>query len=735
MLQRKKSGMSCEREVDCHIVADTVCDAIVMIDENNTIIYANHSTEKIFGYRAEELHGRQIDMLLRHVPFEACKNDGSRDRQEMPAIHKDGRDMVVEISLGEMRQANQCLFTAILRDVTERKKSEILCRRQNHILEMIARGKPLPEVLEELVSTIEGQCPGMVGSVLLLDDDGMHVRHGAAPRLSPDYNRAVDGAAIGPRAGSCGTAMYTRKPVIVTDIMQDPLWADYRDLAQKSGLHACWSTPIFSSRGEVQGSFAMYYGEPRSPTPEELHLANMASHIAGIAIERKRTVDYISHMAHHDALTGLPNRVMLQARLHQALASARRRDSTVALLFIDLDNFKTINDSLGHHIGDYLLKSVAGRLQHCLREGDEVARLGGDEFVIVLTTPPNTSEAALVANKVLKVLETPFATEGHEFHIGGSIGISLYPTDGDTVEQLMQAADTAMYHAKEKGRGNYQFYTQGLNDAIQRRLVTERQLRQALARGELALHYQPQIDMQNGRIQGVEALLRWHHPERGPVLPEEFISIAEDTGLILAIGEWTLREACRQLKSWHVAGYPDLKISVNLSTRQTFQHGLLETVAQILKDTGLPANALNLEITESILMQPSEDNLAMLRQFGEMGIQLSVDDFGTGYSNLAYLQQFPIHALKIDRSFVRGIGHDRNNMVITDTIIAMARALNLDVVAEGVETEEQAAFLREHGCRSAQGFYFSRPLATDALVNLMCGNVQATSMKTVRLQP
>jgi EAL domain-containing protein (putative c-di-GMP-specific phosphodiesterase class I) len=299
----------------------------------------------------------------------------------------------------------------------------------------------------------------------------------------------------------------------------------------------------------------------------------------------------------------------------------------------------------------------------------------------------------------------------------------------------MQAADTAMYHAKEKGRGNYQFYTQSLNDAIQRRLVTERQLRQALARGELALHYQPQIDMHDGRIQGVEALLRWHHPERGPVLPEEFISIAEDTGLILAIGEWTLREACRQLKSWHVAGYSDLKVSVNLSTRQTFQHGLLETVAHILEDTGLPANALNLEITESILMQPSEDNLAMLRQFGEMGIQLSVDDFGTGYSNLAYLQEFPIHALKIDRSFVRGIGHDRNNMVITDTIIAMARALNLDVVAEGVETEEQASFLREHGCRSAQGFYFSRPLAADALANLMCRNVQAVSMKTVRLQP
>ena len=380
----------------------------------------------------------------------------------------------------------------------------------------------------------------------------------------------------------------------------------------------------------------------------------------------------------------------------------------VALLFIDLDNFKRINDSLGHHVGDLLLQAAAQRLWGCVRQDDILARLGGDEFVLVLWSLSHAGEAALVADKVLKVLDLPFLTEGHELHVSGSVGISMYPADGLDVETLMRAADTAMYHAKENGRGNYQFFTEALNVAIQHRLTVENQLRQALARGEFTLHYQPQVRMDSGRIISAEALLRWNRAGHDMIAPTEFIAIAEETALILPIGEWVLREACTQLRRWRDDGHPDLTIAVNLSPRQMSQPGLPDMVQQILHATGLPAETLDLEITESVLMQPSGENMAMLKQLSDMGVQLSVDDFGTGYSSLSYLKRFPVDVLKIDQSFVRGIGRDANDMAIADAIIGMAQGLDLEVIAEGVETAEQAAYLQAHGCQSAQGYYVQR---------------------------
>lgn len=711
-----------ESEERYRIVAETARDAIVTLDENGTITYANPAVEKIFGYLPAQVVGRHLAMLMPQQLLPGCPpvatppDQGENTRHpwqdgEVSAVHKNGHKLVLDLTVGEFQREGRHSYTGIMRDITSRKKAEILCTTQNQVLEMIATGGPLPEILEDLVFMIESQCEGMYGSILLLDEDGIHMTHIAAPRLPSAYTAALDGTSIGPKAGSCGTAMYFNKPVIVTDITQDPLWADYRELARPFGLRACWSLPITSCQGKVLGAFAMYYTDVRSPEREHMRLAALACHIAGIAIERQRSEDYINHLAHHDALTGLPNRVLLQTSLSQAIAQARRHKSTVAVLFIDLDNFKTINDSLGHHIGDLLLKAVAERLQGCLREQDQVARLGGDEFMIILPAPQHESDAALVAAKVLASLEHAFFAEGHELHAAGSIGISLYPGDGETVEALMQAADTAMYHAKEKGRGNYQFFTQHLNLAIQHRLITERQLRHALVRGELALYYQPQVDMKNQRTFGAEALIRWHHPERGLVSPSEFITIAEDTGLILPIGEWALREACKQLKRWRAAGLPNLKIAVNMSTRQIFQCGLIDIVVQALDETALPANALHLEITESILMKPSDENLGILMQLDQMGVQLSVDDFGTGYSSLSYLRRFPIHTLKIDQSFVRGIGQDQNDMTITDAIIAMAKSLHLNVIAEGVETAEQAAFLMSRDCPCAQGFYYGKPVA------------------------
>jgi len=435
--------------------------------------------------------------------------------------------------------------------------------------------------------------------------------------------------------------------------------------------------------------------------------------------ERKKAEDQVFHVANHDGLTGLPNRMLFQEHITLALAYAHRNQSRVGILFIDLDYFKNINDSLGHHIGDVVLKMTAKRLQQCLREGDILARLGGDEFVLCLPLLSDCDGAAQVAQKVLHVLEQPFSVDGHDLHVNGSIGVSVYPDDGADGETLMRTADTAMYHAKERGRGNFQFFTPALNDATQERLVVGARLRQALAQGEFVLHFQPQVHMHSGVIYSAEALLRWQPTGKSPISCGAFIGNAEESGLILPIGEWALREACRQLKRWHDAGHRDLKMAVNLSPRQLEQGDFCTVVGHILEQTGIPASALELEITEGILMQRSDNNLATLTQLSEMGIQLSLDDFGTGYSSLAYLQRFPVNALKIDQSFVRDIGTDANNTALVTAIIAMANSLHLKVIAEGVETRQQSEFLMAQGCTAAQGFYYSRALPAEMLSALL----------------
>jgi diguanylate cyclase (GGDEF)-like protein/PAS domain S-box-containing protein len=436
----------------------------------------------------------------------------------------------------------------------------------------------------------------------------------------------------------------------------------------------------------------------------------------------KAAEQQIRHMANHDALTGLPNRVLLQDRLQQAIAYAQRNQSRVAILFIDLDYFKNINDSLGHHIGDLVLQIAASRLQRCLREGDSVARLGGDEFVLCLPFLKDIGDAAQVAEKALIALTQTFVVEAKDLHLSASIGISLYPDDGIEVESLMRAADTAMYHAKEMGRANYKFFTAALNQAAQQRLAVSNRLRGALEKHEFVLHYQPQVTIETGAIYSTEALLRWQPRGKKPVSCGAFIDNAEESGLIVPIGEWVLREACMQLKIWRDAGFPDLKVAVNLSPRQLEQADFCQMVEQILADAGIPATALELEITESSLMRRSDFNLAALNHLSKLGICLSLDDFGTGYSSLGYLQRFPVHALKIDRSFVRDIGQDSNDTALVTAIIAMAASLQLKVIAEGVETSQQAQFLLARGCLAGQGFYYSKAVAPETLLALLKNN-------------
>ena len=448
----------------------------------------------------------------------------------------------------------------------------------------------------------------------------------------------------------------------------------------------------------------------------------------------KESEKRLVHLASHDELTELPNRAMLQDRMQQAMAQADRRGDMVAVLFIDLDRFKVINDSMGHGVGDVVLRTAAERLTGCVREVDTVARLGGDEFVVMLTDIDRMEDVTLVAQKMLETLAHPFKVDIHEFFLTASIGISIYPKDGNDAQTLLKHADNAMYRAKEGGKDRFEFFTSEMNATAVRRMQLESQLRQALKRKEFILHYQPQADIKNGHIIGVEALVRWIHPELGMISPVEFIPIAEEIGLIIPMGEWILETACRQAVAWQDAGLPKLRMAVNLSVRQFSRSNLTDTVARILRKTGLDPALLDLELTESLFMQGAEDTVTILKNLRKMGVSLSVDDFGTGYSSLSYLSRFPVTSVKIDQSFVRSITMDPDAATLTRSIISMAHEMRLRVIAEGVETEGQLTFLTNHRCDEVQGYYLSRPLPPDecaALLRVFAGlQIQPVEVET-----
>ena len=429
--------------------------------------------------------------------------------------------------------------------------------------------------------------------------------------------------------------------------------------------------------------------------------------------ERKASEERIRYLAQHDALTGLPNRFTLAVHLEHALARAERAGEKVGLMFIDLDNFKTVNDTLGHPIGDLLLCEVARRITSAVRKSDIVARIGGDEFVVVLESAHLPGDAGTVAQKILERMSAAVPVDGNDLHTTPSIGIAIYPDDGASSEDLMRNADVAMYHAKSAGRNNYQFYAEHMNQAAAVRVQMEARLRAAMAAGEFSLHFQPQIDLNSGLVSGCEALIRWYNAELGWVSPASFIPLTEEIGLIVPIGEWVLRRACTTAKSWLDAGIEFGSVAVNISPQQFRQRNFPQCVENILRETGLPAACLELEITESTIMETAETAVAMLVQLKEIGVTLAVDDFGTGYSSLAYLKRFPIDCLKIDRSFVTDLEIDPSDAAIATAVIALAHSLGLTVVAEGVETEGQSDFLLRHGCDSVQGYFYCRPCPAD----------------------
>jgi diguanylate cyclase len=449
----------------------------------------------------------------------------------------------------------------------------------------------------------------------------------------------------------------------------------------------------------------------------QLVVAVMEAHKLAGQVETAKA--QLQHLAYHDVLTGLPNRMLLQDRLSQAIELAARQNRQLAVLFIDLDRFKYINDSLGHAVGDQLLQSVVKRLTGCVRQSDTISRQGGDEFVVLLSDIKHAEDAALTAQKILATLAAPHLIDQFELYVTASIGISTYPEDGQNAETLIKNADSAMYHAKENGRNNYEFFEREMNvRAVQRRGM-EISLRRALERQEFLLVYQPKIELHSNRIVGVEALIRWQNPERGLVPPSEFLPIAEDCGLILPIGRWVLREACLQVQAWRQAGLRPITVAVNISALEFGAKDFIENIRSTLVDTALEPRYLELELTESVLMRDAEFTDSILHALTDLGVKLVIDDFGTGYSSLSYLRQFPINTLKIDQSFVNRIVNNADDATIVSAVINMGKSLKLRVIAEGVETPEQHAFLMAQYCDEGQGFYFSRPVTADNFAILL----------------
>ncbi|MBT9538492.1 EAL domain-containing protein [Thiobacillus sp.] len=585
---------------------------------------------------------------------------------------------------------------------------------QQSVLEDVALGKNPIKVIEDICKLAESAVPASVASCMLLNEQDGLLYVMAAPSVTPEAIARLNGMKPGPGAGSCGNAVYRQEPMFVENTLTDARWCDLRQLALDFNICACWSMPIRTSGGRVIGSFALSSFEHRHPGMFHRKLLEIGSHLIGIVLARQESEARIAFLASHDALTNLPNRALTRDRLEQAIARAQRDSASGALMFLDIDNFKLVNDTLGHATGDALLSMVAARLAQCFRETDSIGRQGGDEFLVVLGETAGTDAIGAVADKITQAMQAPFEVDGHTLSVSLSLGIAAFPADGTDPDELIRKADAAMYHAKDAGRNTHRFFNERMNLDSAEHLQLRTDMRRAIEQNEFVLHYQPQVDLASGAIVGVEALIRWHHPELGMTPPGRFIPIAEACGNIVPIGEWVLREACRQAAAWQAEGLPPMVIAVNLSAVQFRRGNLEETIGRSLHDSGLAPHWLELELTESILLQDTAHMLQLFQRLKVLGVKLSIDDFGTGYSSLSYLRDLAVDKLKIDQSFIRDMARNTGSASIVRAVAQMARSLHLRTIAEGVEDPSVIKLLREYGCDEAQGYHFAHPMPAEA---------------------
>jgi len=589
----------------------------------------------------------------------------------------------------------------------ELEQERQLLASTSEVLSMIAAGAALTDVLTTVARAMERREPEVLCSILLRE--GNVLRDGAGPSLPPSYRAALDGVGIGPGIGCCGEAAHTGRSAVAEDIQTDVRWSDYADLATDAGLRACWSTPILDGAGQVLGTFALYSRRPRAPRPEHWTLARQWGDLAGLAIMRTREQAQIRSAALTDALTGLPNRTALLAACASALGSASQ-SGPVALLFVDLDRFKMLNDSLGHAVGDEFLLAFAHRLRETAGPDNPVFRFGGDEFVVLAAGTAGEDAVMALGQRLVESGRQTVTLERRQVALSLSVGVAFATEPGQTALSLLRNADAAVYRAKDLGRDRVAVFDSALHRAAVHRLELEEMLRQGMLAGEFWLAYQPKVDLRSGDVAGVEALLRWTHPTRGNIPPGDFIAVAEDCGLIVPLGRWVLSEAVTAHAARRLAdpSWQDVVLWVNLAPTQ-LDSTLPAVVRDVLDHAGLPACLLGLEVTEGSLMADLPAGRSILQELQGQGIQLALDDFGTGYSSLGQLKHLPVQVLKIDKSFIDGLGSQSSDQGIVVAVLALARAHGLKVVAEGVETAEQLERLIALDCDSAQGYYFARP--------------------------
>lgn len=670
-------------------VIDTALDAVIQMDEQGRIRGWNKQATQIFGWEREEAIGRLLHETIIPPAYREAHWRGLQrvlaggethilnSRIEVEGLHRDGSILSIELAITRGKISCRLEFSAFIRDVTRRKREEEQLRLAAKVFS----------------STTEA---------ILITDAG---------------NRIVAvNEAFTSMTGYALDEVKGRNPSVLSSGQHDA--AFYREMWKSINECGVWQGEIIDKNKSGKFFYKhMAINVVKNEQGEISHYVSISSDIS----ERKEYDKNVHFLAYYDVLTGLPNRTLLRDRLGQMIASAHRDSMQFALLFLDLDRFKYINDSMGHSVGDRLLQSVAQRLQACVREGDTVSRIGGDEFIVLLREVDEAG-VALVADKLLKTLATPFDLGGQVISTYASVGIALYPRHATEIDVLMKHADAAMYNAKESGRNNYKFFTPEMNFRANQVFSMEKDLRVALEQDQFSLVYQPQVDLASGKICGAEALIRWKHPEKGFVSPAEFIPVAEETGQIVAIGEWVLRTACWRIAAWQKQGLPEFPVAVNLSIRQLRQPNLAALIESVLRETGLPPACLELEITEGIMMGDTNTAMDFLTRMHQLGVQMSIDDFGTGFSSLNYLKNLPVHKLKIDQSFVRDIETDQSDAAIVRSIISLGHRLDLKVIAEGVETLEQLDFLRIRGCDEVQGYFFSRPLAADDFIRFVSGD-------------
>ena len=703
-------------------VMNSVADGIIAIDDKGRIVSFNPAAERIFGYCARDVVGKSLGLLhprvdrrggkgliRRHLENERRK-PAEFLRGEDIGRRKDGTRFPMEITVSEIRRNEQKMFTAVVHDMTERTEAETALRqaraafedsveeRTKKLTREAAERRRAEESLRLAAKVIE-----TTNEAVLIADANFRVTS-----VNPAFTEIT---------GYQSDEVSGKKPTFLTALRKDKaLFAKMQADMEKQGH---WEGEFWNKRKNGE-DYAQRLSI--SAITDETGKVQQYAALIGDITKRKQDEERILYQANYDSLTGLPNRTLFLDRLNMSLSRMKRGKGKLGLMFIDLDGFKLINDTLGHELGDLLLQEAAKRLNQCVRQGNTIARLGGDEFTVIMPDLEDPRDGSMVAQRILDTLAKPYNLAGHEAFISGSIGITVYPDDGDTASHLLRNADAAMYRAKEQGKANYQYFTADLNKEVKERLVLKNSLIKARQNDEFSLHYQPRLEIRSGLITSIEALMRWSNRDFGAISPAKFIPVMEETGMVMEIGEWVIRTACTQYQEWRGEGLAPLRVAVNLSARQLREPNFVSVVERVLKQTGADPEALEIEITESMLMSDSTNSVVALGTLHDMGIHISMDDFGTGYSSLNHLKRFPIDTIKIDGSFVADIESNPDEIEIIKAIITMGHSLNRRVAAEGVETEVQLSILREYECDEVQGYYLCPPKPAGALTAFLRKN-------------